>query len=183
MFDVTYKHPALTLIDELHNCPPGRAEAATYEKIGTEIMYTLFGEEFAEFLVQSPTNDGMYKMDLQCALKGSTPFWKYLKRKFNSDFLVVEFKNYSCPLRQTPVITTQKYLCSHAFRNVAFIISRKGLSPHAKQLVSGYLRSNQLLIELNDSDLVEMLRMKANKEDPSDYLLHKVYRLLMGVSA
>ena len=47
----------------------------------------------------------------------------------------------------------------------------------------GCLRENgKLIIDLNDNDLIKMISMKENGEEPSDYLLDKVERLLMSVS-
>ena len=42
--------------------------------------------------------------------------------------------------------------------------------------------SGKLIISLNDEDLIKMISMKENGEEPSDYLLNKVECMLMAVS-
>ena len=58
-----------------------------------------------------------------------------------------------------------------ALRNVAFIISRKGFDSNAQKASLGCLKeSGKLIISLDDDDLIKMIYMKENGEEPSDYL-------------
>ena len=45
-----------------------------------------------------------------------------------------------------------------------------------------YKESGKLIISLDDNDLIKMIYMKENGEEPSDYLLDKVEQILMSVS-
>ena len=40
----------------------------------------------------------------------------------------------------------------------------------------------KLIIDLNDDDIITMLRMKADEQEPSDYLLNKLEDFLMSIS-
>ena len=42
--------------------------------------------------------------------------------------------------------------------------------------------SGKLIVGLDDNDLIKMVYMKENGEEPSDYLLDKVEQILMSVS-
>ena len=126
----------------------------------------------------------MFRRDLLCGIKGSSEFWKILIQHYNSRFVVFEFKNYEQELDQNLVYITGKYLYNAALRNVAIIISRKGFSGSAHKLATGMLtgKEEKLIIDLNDKDIIIMLRMKADEQDPSDYLLNKLEDFLMSMS-
>ncbi len=168
--------------NKLDECQKGRNSARTYEIICTEIVNYLFHTEFTQISEQHRTGDDMFCMDLLCGLKGTTEFWKFLMRFYNTKFIVFEYKNYSDYISQNLIYTTEKYLFSMSLRNVAFIISRLGFSPNAKKAALGCLKEHgKLIISLNDEDLLKMIAIKVNGEEPSDYLLYKVENLLMSV--
>ena len=172
-------------IQKLETCKPGKLEKADkeYESICTEIIRYLFGTEFFRMSEQHRTEDEMFRMDLLCSLKGTTEFWKFLISFYRTKFVVFEYKNYTDCIPQNLIYITEKYLFPVALRNVAFLISRKGFDSNAEKAALGCLKeSGKLIISLDDNDLIKMLAMKETGEEPSDYLLDKVERLLMSVS-
>lgn len=171
------------LISKLTACKHGKNHAAEYEEICTAIIKYLFAAEFSQFSEQHRTRDAMFRMDVLCALKGTTAFWQMLTHYYNTKFVVFEFKNYAKRVQQNLVYVTDKYLFHPALRNVAFIISRKGFDKHAHEAAMGILKeSGKLIVDLTDDDLIKMILAKTDGEEPSDYLLNKVEHLLMGVS-
>lgn len=171
------------LIEELNTCKTGRKSSTKYERICTEIIKYLFETEFSQFSQQHKTNDSMFRMDILCSLKGTTAFWKMLINFYNTKFVVFEFKNYSRKLKQNLIYVTDKYLFKPALRNVAFIISRKGFDNHSGKAAMEILKeSGKLIIDLTDDDLIKMILAKMDGNEPSDYLLDKVEKLLMSVS-
>lgn len=178
-------HSSDHYIEKLRNCKTGKSDKADkeYETICTEIIEYLFGTEFYKIKKQHKTDDEMFRMDLLCSLKGTTEFWKFLISFYKTKFVVFEYKNYSDHISQNLIYITEKYLFPIALRNVAFIISRKGFDPNAEMAALGCLRENgKLIISINDEDLIQMLLMKKNGEEPSDYLLDRVEQFLMSVS-
>lgn len=181
------EHPSITekYLRKLKKCKAGKKNGAAidYEKICTEIIYYLFKTEFFKFSEQHHTDDEMFRMDLICSLKGTTEFWNFLITFYNTKFVVFEYKNYSKPISQNLIYITEKYLFSAALRNVAFIVSRKGFDKNAKKAALDCLKENgKLIISLNDEDLIKMVSMKENGEEPSDYLLDIIEDILMSVS-
>lgn len=173
------------LITKLKNCKTGKTKRADeeYEKICSSIIDYLFKSEFSQFSEQHTTNDEMFRMDIICGLKGTTAFWNFLIRYYNTKFVIFECKNYKEKLKQNLIYVTDKYLFNPALRNVAFIISRNGFTDNAKQAALGILKEQgKLIIDLTDHDLEVMICAKENGKEPSDYLLDKVEKLLMGVS-
>ena len=69
-----------------------------------------------------------------------------------------------------------------ALRRVAIIISANGYNSNAYWAAKGCLRENgKLILLLTSDDLIEMLRLKVDNEDPSEYLLYKLDELLMDL--
>lgn len=154
-----------------------------YEKICVEIIKYLFKIEFTKMSEQNNTEDKMFRMDLVCGLKGTSEFWKILIQHYNTRFVVFEFKNYESKIDQNLIYITEKYLYNAVLRNVAIIVSRNGFSDNARKAATGILAEDgKLIIELKDIDIINMLRMKADGEDPSDYMLEILENYLMSIS-
>lgn len=176
---------AIELIKRLEKMPYGKENNndKKYEKLCTDIIKYLFKTDFTKMVEQHSTEDQMFKMDLICGLKGTAEFWNILKEHYNTRFVVFEFKNYEEEINQNLIYITEKYLYKATLRNVAIIISRKGFSNNAHKAANGILTENgKLIIDLCDNDLITMLRMKADKEDASDYILDKLENWLMSIS-
>ncbi|MBQ7229366.1 MAG: hypothetical protein IJX04_00495 [Oscillospiraceae bacterium] len=171
------------LISRLRGCPPGNKDAAAYETVCSDIIDHLFRSDFRQSYRQSGTADAMFRMDLQCSLRNTTEFWQFLYEAYKCRITVFEFKNYAAPIDQNLIYTTQKYLHPKLFRTVAFIISRKGFSPHARDAARGLLMEySKLIVDLTDEDLIAMLELKKRGGDPSDHLMRRVERMFMSIS-
>lgn len=127
--------------ERLKICKTGRTNKSDqeYENICVDIISFLFEQEFTQFSTQHKTNDRIFRMDLLCALKGTTAFWEFLIRHYNTKFVVFEFKNYAVKLPQNLIYVTEKYLFNAALRNVAIIISREGFQNSANIAAMGIM--------------------------------------------
>lgn len=176
---------AIELIERLESITYGREDSSDkkYEKLCIDIINYLFKTDFTKMLEQYSTEDQMFRMDLICGLKGTSEFWNILIQHYNTRFVVFEFKNYEEEINQNLIYVTEKYLYQATLRNVAIIISRKGFSNNARKAANGILtESGKVIIDLCDKDIITMLRMKADEEDASDYMLDKLERWLMSIS-
>ena len=183
---IVCREPTFSIAEELekrlNNCKAGKQQAIDYENICNDILSYLFDNEFTVMSRQHFTHDELFRMDLLCTLKGSSAFWDFLIKHYNSRFVVFEYKNHTPKLSQNFIYITEKYLFNAALRNVAIIISRNGFSKNADIAAKGCLKEHgKLIIELIDEDLVNMLRKKASGEEPSDYLLTKTESFLMSI--
>lgn len=179
------KNQAINFIEQLQNLNSGneKRNAQKYQNLCVKIIKFLFETEFTRISEQDSTEDKLFRRDLLCGIKGTSEFWKILIQHYNSRFVVFEFKNYKEEIEQNLVYITGKYLYKAALRNVAIMISRKGFSYNAHKLAIGMLVSEEkLILDLNDDDIITMLRMKADEQDPSDYLLNKLEEFLMLIS-
>lgn len=164
-------------------CGSTKGNDKEYERLCVDIIKFLFKTEFTRMKEQKTTEDGMFRMDLICGLKPTSEFWRVLIQHYNTRFVVFEFKNYSDRIDQNLVYITEKYLYNAALRNVAIIISRNGFSDNAHKAATGILTENgKLVIDLKDDDMITMLRMKADGQDASDYLLKILEDYLISIS-
>lgn len=171
-----------SLIKEMKLCQAGRPMARTYEVLCHKLLENIFSEDLALWKEQQKSNKDLYKFDLLCRIKDGNQktFWSIIERYFNSKYIIFEFKNYSEPITQKEIYTTEKYLFAKALRSVGIIIAQNGYDENAYWAAKGCLRENgKLLILLRTDDLINMNIMKEKQEDPSNYLLDKLDDILL----
>lgn len=159
-----------SLIKEMKLCQAGRPMARTYEVLCHKLLENIFSEDLALWKEQQKSNKDLYKFDLLCRIKDGNQktFWSIIERYFNSKYIVFEFKNYSEPITQKEIYTTEKYLYAKALRSVGIIIAQNGYDENAYWATKGCLKENgKLLILLRTEDLINMNIMKEKQEDPS----------------
>lgn len=99
---------------------------------------------------------------------------------FNTRYIVFDFKNYTEEITQKEIYTTEKYLYDKALRKVAIIISRKGIDKNALQAIKGSIREQgKVILSLTDDDMLKMIQMHNNGNNPTDYLSIKLDKLLI----
>lgn len=170
-----------SLIGEMNLCKAGKPPARTYEVLCHKLLENAFSEDLALWKEQQKSNNDLYRFDLLCRIKDENQktFWSILERYFKSKYVIFEFKNYTKPITQKEIYTTEKYLYAKALRSVGIIIAAHGYDEHAYWAAKGCLRENgKLIILLDTDDLIAMNRLKADMEDPSIYLLDKLDNML-----
>lgn len=170
------------LIEEIQNCKSGRKEFRKYEVICREMLENIFYEDLTLWKEQKSSNDNLFRFDLLCRIKDENQktFWSIIEKYFNSKYIIFEFKNYSKPISQTEIYTTEKYLYSKALRSVGFIVSANGYDKNAQWAAKGCLRENgKLIILLDTEDMIKMSKIVIDNEDPSEYLLNKLDEILL----
>ncbi|MCQ8545330.1 MULTISPECIES: hypothetical protein [Klebsiella pneumoniae complex] len=166
---------------DLEETPLG--DGPSYEKICKEILRFIFEPQLSGWHSQLSTFDSLYRYDLVCRVKSDTDMWSFIINEMKSRYVVFEFKNYSDPIGQQQILTTEKYLSPKSFRSVAFIISRRNISKSAEMMCQGAMREHgKLIINLCDNDLVAMMNKKVEILEPSDYLFSLVDNFLLGLT-
>lgn len=170
------------LCTELGNLKPGRKYWRQHEQLCEKILRYLFNDDLSGWFSQKRTTDNSNSYDLVCRLRPTTEFWKFIISDIKSRYVVFEFKNYSAKIKQSQMLTTEKYLMIKGLRKVAIILTRKGYDKGAKNIAQGAMReSGKLLIVIDDSDICTMLDMKDKGNDPSDYLFDKADTFLLSL--
>lgn len=171
------------ICQELENIDPGKSSSSLFENKCEEAVKYLFEDDMTFWQSQITTHDQLHRFDLIARIASLHDLWRTLARDFNSRYVVFEFKNYTDPITQKEVYSTEKYLFKTALRSIAIIISRNGSDKHAKVAMQGSLReAGKLIFDLDLEDLCEMLTLKDNGDDPNTFLSDKLDRILMLLS-
>jgi len=106
--------------------------------------------------------------------------WRMLVERFNSQYVIFEFKNYGGRITQGEIYTTEKYLFAKAMRTTAIIVSRKGADKNALAACRGALREHgKLIINLSVDDICKLLALRDADDDCNAYLFQIVDDMLM----
>ncbi|MDB5006049.1 MAG: hypothetical protein JWP45_442 [Mucilaginibacter sp.] len=162
---------------------PGKPGWMAYELLNIEILKYLFEKDLSNWHTQRTTDDELSRFDMICRVISKNDFWKNLIQSFQSRYVLFEFKNYSDPIGQDQIYTTERYLYLRGLRSVGFIIAPKGGKAQAHKAAKGALREHgKLIIILSNEDLCKMLAMKAEGGEPSDYLSDRLDDFLISLS-
>lgn len=177
------KHPGFETnpLQKLCDCTEGRDGAYKFEDTCVEILKSIFSDDLALWNVQKKSNSGLYRFDLLCRIKDANhkTFWTILESFFGSKYVIFEFKNYSNPITQKEIYTTERYLYKKALRNVAIVIAKNGFDENSKWAAKGSLREQgKLILLITVEDLKEMYNLKQDEQDPSEVLLRKTDEML-----
>lgn len=170
--------------EALISIPSGTKYYREYENFCIKTLKYLFLDYLALWSKQNRTDEGLNIFDLICRIKNNTSceFFSILETYFKSKYIIFEFKNYSEKITQNEVITTNKYLYDKALRSVGIILSRKGIDENGMKQIKGLLRNEgKLILNLDDTDLLNMLKLKESGEDPTIILMDKLDYLLTNL--
>lgn len=180
LYSLQIQSESRKLKDELQQVPSG--EGSSYEEVCKKILMFIFDSQLSGWHSQLSTFDSLNRYDLVCRVKSDTDMWSFVINEMKSRYVVFEFKNYTDPISQQQILTTEKYLSPKSFRSVAFIISRMAISNSAAVMCQGAMREHgKLIINLCDDDLVIMMEKKVDGLEPSDYLFSLVDNFLLGL--
>ena len=171
---------------ELNAIDPGKEDFKKYENKCIEILKYLFqpSGELSLWKEQLQSEDGLHRKDLLCRFnKTNKTYWNDIYLDFHSRYVVFEFKNYTDPITQKEVYTTEKYLYVKALHSIAIIISPKGGSDNAYKAAKGALKeAGKLILLLDNKDMCEMLKLKESAEDPAILISQRIDEMLITMN-
>ncbi len=166
----------------LQSCALGREGSAAFENACQSAIELLFAPEFGAWTKQHPVEGGFHRLDLIGRLTPKHDFWVSLARDFRTRYVVFEFKNYSDPITQDQIYTTERYLYPTALRGVAVVVARNGLAESARSAIKGSLReSGKLILYISGSELADMLVGFDAGDDPHNLLIDRLDAILTDV--
>lgn len=171
------------LAKQLAALPPGKKDGAAqkFEKLCEEALRLLFAKDFVGWRSQSEIEQGFQRVDVIARLQPThSAFWATIAADFRTRYVVFEFKNYTDPITQDQVYTTEKYLFTSALRSVAIIIAKNGVSKSAERAMHGALREQgKLILCLSMTEFCGLLKGFDVGDNPEELLIHKVDDILM----
>jgi hypothetical protein len=143
----------------------------------------LFGVNLVGWKSQSTIENGFQRVDLIARLQpDQSAFWSTLAEDFRTRYIVFEFKNYTKPITQHEIYTTERYLFTAALRSVAVVIARNGIGSSAIQAIHGSLREQgKLILCLTGEEFSGLLRGFDTGDSPEDLLIQKRDEILMSI--
>ncbi|UWR43991.1 hypothetical protein [Phaeobacter inhibens] len=180
---VPIERRGLAISESLRSTMAGQTDWRAFEKHCETALRYLFREEIGAWKAQNKTDDELNRMDIIGRINvGSRSFWSVVEQDFRTRYVVFEAKNYSDPITQGEIYTTEKYLFTKALRSVALIIARNGCDDGAKSAISGTLREQgKLILVLTLTELCTMLERSDKGDAPENLLYQKMDDLLMSV--
>lgn len=158
----------------------GELTPREYEELCQETVTFLFDPDLYGFEKQAQTSDGGNRYDFICRIRPGNPFWDSIRADFRTRSVLFECKNYSAAISADQVYSTERYLFSGALRTVCFLISRHGPDDGCKRAAQGALReAGKLILLLSNDDLIEMLRLKEDKEGPTSFLDERIWQFII----
>ncbi len=185
-FLLTHRTPPNTEGDKLcaalKAIPKGKKGWRLYEQHCEQILRFLFPADLSGWHKQKRTDDGLNRFDYVCRIRPTTEFWKFLLDHLGSRYILFEFKNYRGTVKQSQILTTEKYLLEKGLRRVAIVFTRDGADKGALFMTQGAMREHgKLMLVVSDDDLCRMLRLKQSGADPTDFLFELADRFLLAL--
>lgn len=127
---------------------------------------------------QSSTSDGTQRRDLVVnnTFKDSSYFWQLAKSDYQSNIIVVDFKDYREAMNSDSFYIPTKYLNS-TVGNFVIVFSRCGIDDTAKKVQQRLLTEKKLVLCLTDTDLISMINQRVNGQDPLNSLESMYYTM------
>ncbi|MGY5790228.1 restriction endonuclease len=165
--------PALSVRFEesLKTISPGEGDWRKFEQWGTEILTEIFKPDLGPPDQQVRSDDNLDIMDAVFPIRTASPPWSLVRAEYVTRFVVAEYKNYRGPIGPRQVESIQQYLWAQAKRKFGLLVSRQAPAPQALlQRRRAWLEQDKMIIFLAAGDLIGMLEMRENGEDPFDVI-------------
>ena len=97
--------------------------------------------------------------------------------------IIVECKNYTEPLKENQTIISSKYLDRKKLTRLSLMVTRKGLHQGGiKAQENQWIRDDKMIICLRDEDLIKMLELKENNDEPWKVIDNLIRQFLSSLS-
>jgi hypothetical protein len=183
------------LIQRLESCPV--TVIKPFEDLCEDIFTFLFCEDVpAEEALRRPnsqfgTDQGYERRDLVFRNQASRGFWAQIRSSYEAEGIVLDAKNYKDELDADTVRGfSSKYLKSRGLGLFGVLVARKVPSEtrinvatsdrvpgvvHAQKVE--WQTNGKMIVLLDDEDVKQMLRMKAEGQNPTELLDDRIYTL------
>ena len=160
----------------LNEIPTGASHATKYQQTILEILNLLFNPELIDGEMEVRTVEGTERRDILFTNDSDQSFWDYIRNEHSSFLLMFEIKNVP-GLEAAHLNQTATYLGDRVGR-LGFIVTRNSPSKASQtKAFSIFNDSNprKIILFLSDADLIEMLNMKCQSQNPMRFI-QNVYR-------
>jgi hypothetical protein len=173
------KMPENPLISKLKSIPPGKSNWHDYQEVCQEIMSYCLVPPLWKPNVEVTDEAGIHRRDIVYPIPGGIDgFWGFIQSVYSTIGVVVDAKNYGDELPPSQIVVVSKYFGEKKLGNFGIIISRKGASVSAKkEQIDRWVHHREMIVCLSDSDIEEMVGMKARNGEPWEILNRKIFEI------
>ncbi len=160
-----------SLAEALGAIKRGSAQWSAYQSLCTEITQFLFCPPLEVPMTEVSDQEKRNRRDIILENGVGDGFWARIRVTYEAHYIVADAKNYKAPLKKEPILSISHYLKPHGCGMFGMILSRAGAGPAAKHAIKEqWIGSRKLIVVLTDQDLLEMLRLKSEANDPEQHL-------------
>ena len=105
-----------SLISELKLIPAGRSDWSKYQKHIEKILSYLYSDVLSDPITELSDKFGINRRDFILRNYCENGFWKYLREKYQADFIVIDAKNYTGKIKKNQILQLSNYQ-----RNLLFL--------------------------------------------------------------
>lgn len=152
------------LINNLKNIKKGKEDWSRYQRHVLKILEYLFGKTLSSPINESSDKFGINRRDFILRNYSENGFWKYLREKYQADFIVIDAKNYSGKIKKNQILQIANYLKQHGTGLFAMIIARNNNEDTGSYFTrrEKWITENKMIIILDDNDLEKMILAKSS---------------------
>lgn len=154
-----------SLLDKLKNCKPGKLDCFVYQKLVGEILDTYFTPPLGKPISESSDSTKSNRRDFILSNYANDGFWRFLREKYNADYIVVDAKNSSKKVKKKDVIQIANYLKTYGAGMFAIIFSRNGGDSAGcyHTLREQWMSQGKMIIILDDYDVKSILSSSSKR--------------------
>lgn len=167
----------LHLIERLSACNPGPQGAAEFERLCIDALHFLFLPPQKMVLSQSAKKDRSEIRDAVIPNVAERGYWNVMRHEYGAKQILFEFKNLTGPIGKEAVQQLAGYL-NKTIGRFGILISRTLPSTAAIKAQRKVLTDDsKLVLFVDDSELMQMLKSRRGGGDPTDVLYALKHRL------
>ena len=169
------KSKSQEFIEQLKNIKPGRKDWSLFQKLCVNIFEYLFTPPLEKPLYELSDQTKTNRRDIIFPNYSDTGFWKFIRNKYNADFIVIDAKNYSKHVEKKEVLQMSNYLKSFGTGLFGIIVCRN--NPKSNATITQrehWMAYHKLIIFINDNDIIQMLTLKEKSNSPEDVIRQKI---------
>lgn len=167
--------PVRTLAQRLSALPSGKTHWSAFQTLCGDILEYLFSPPLERAISESANESKVNRRDLIFPNYAKAGFWEFLRNNYVADYVVVDAKNYSNPIKKDQVLQLANYLSRHGTGLFGMLVTRKGASGAALSTRrEQWILHNKLILVLDEDDLTQMIEVKDAGREPDIVVRQKV---------
>lgn len=170
-------HKADTLEAQLNATAPGDTDALKYQRCIADILEYLFVPPLGPIHYEDSDASRRNRRDLIIENWAPDGFWAQLRAAYSAEQVVVDAKNFSESIGKKSVIELSHYLKPYGCGMFGMICTRRpasGAAAHAQR--EEWIGGRKMILVLDDTVVVEMLRLKASGARAEEVLRNRISR-------